>query len=294
MDSIERDKKAEAIVSKISQLPTLPNIYSMLTKAMATPGSSAQTIRSIIEKDQALTIKVLKIVNSAFYGFPQKIKTIAHAVVILGFNEIKHLTLAVSLVHNFKTSSHNVCQFDYVAFWEHSLAVAVCSRIIAQKCKSLAVKDPDEAFTLGLVHDMGKLVEAQYMSEDFNAVFNQAIELKDYFINQENALLGLTHQEIGSQLAIKWKLPDTFAVAIKNHNNPDVSLSKEPVFILIAIVHLADILVKALNIGFSGDDYVPMINEACWEALGFTEAHIETIMTETLIGYDEVKNIIIN
>lgn len=294
MNNAERDQKAKEIVSRISQLPTLPNIYSMLTKAMSTPGSSAQTIRSIIEKDQSLTIKVLKIVNSAFYGFPQKIKTIAHAVVILGFNEIKHLTLAVSLVHNFKNSSQNVCQFDYIAFWEHSLAVAVCSRIIAQKCKSLAVKDPDEAFTLGLVHDMGKLVEAQHMTEEFNAVFMQSQDEKDYFLNQEKNLIGVTHQEIGSQLAIKWKLPETFAIAIKNHNTPDLSLVKEPVFVLISIVHLADILVKSLNIGFSGDPYVPSVNQACWDVLGFKEAHIETIMSETLIGYDEVKNIIIS
>lgn len=294
MNSEERDQKAKDIVANINQLPTLPNIYSLLTKAMGTPGSSAQTIRSIIEKDQSLTIKVLKIVNSAFYGFPQKIKTIAHAVVILGFNEIKHLTLAVSLVHNFKNSSQNVSQFDYIAFWEHSLAVAVCARIIAQKCKALAIKDPDEAFTLGLVHDMGKLVEAQHMSEEFNAVYLQAREEKDYFINQEDKLIGVTHQEIGSQLAIRWKLPETFAIAMKNHNIPDLSLEKEPVFTLVSIVHLANILVKALNIGFSGDAYVPEVNQTCWDVLGFKEAHIETIMRETLIGYDEVKNIIIN
>lgn len=281
-------KRIEDTISSVTDLPTLPTIYSQLNKNINDPKASARRISSIIEEDQALTAKIFKVINSAFYSFPQKISSISHAVVLLGFNEIKHIALAVSVIDLFGDSVSGR-KFNHVAFWSHSLAVAVCCRIIAKKAGPMLFKDPEEVFAAGLMHDIGKIVEDQFMHNDFIKVLVAAGKDHSLIIDAEDKILEFNHQDTGSFLSKKWKLPESFTDVISFHNKP-MSYSKENKnFPLIAAVHVADILVRALKIGYGGDEYVPSLCRECWDIFGFSKGHVELIMQDTLKAFDEVS-----
>lgn len=281
-------KKIEDTIENINDLPTLPTIYNQLNKNINDPKASARRISSIIEEDQALTAKIFKMINSAFYSFPQKISSISHAVVLLGFNEIKHIALAVSVIDLFGDSVSGR-KFNHVAFWSHSLAVAVCCRIIAKKAGPMVFKDPEEVFAAGLMHDIGKIVEDQFMHNDFIKVLVAAKKDACSLLTAEENILKFTHQDTGSFLAKKWKLPDSFCDAISFHNTPQKFPKENKNYSLVAAVHVADVLVRSLNIGYGGDEYVPPFCRECWDILGFTKGHIEVLMQDTLKAFDEVS-----
>jgi len=291
MDAFQR-KKIESVIQDIHHLPTLPVIYSRLKKLLADPRSTAKEIGAMLEEDQALTTRILKIVNSALFSFPKRISSVPHAVVILGIKEIKHITLAASVVDLFPEvgSTYN---FNHKAFWEHSLAVAACSRIIAKKVGIMKVKDPEEAFTAGLIHDIGKLISDQFMHDTFIKVLKTTAEEQIPYIQAEEKNIGFTHQDIGRFLAEKWNLPLPFIEIISYHNTPILKNIDGTIFVLLAIVHLANILAKALNIGFSGDPFVTPLDELCWKALGINENQIQLIMDETKENSQELIELLL-
>jgi len=281
--------RIKEIIKDIHQLPTLPAIYSRLNKMIANPKSTARSISQIIEEDQALTTKILRIINSAFYSFPQKVSSISHAVVILGFSEIKNIALAASVIDLFQNGGDTYC-FKHEAFWEHSLAVAVCSRIIAKKVGVKKIKDSEEAFTSGLIHDIGKLIEDQFMHNEFIEVMKMCNEEDVPLIKAEKKIIGVTHQEVGKFLAEKWKLPANLVEIIGGHNTPDLESSGDKSYIL-SVIHLANIIVHVLEIGFSGDPFVPPLDKKCWQCLELSKDDLSDIMEETEKGYEEVTGL---
>lgn len=281
--------RIESTIKNIQQLPTLPTIYSQLTKTVNDPKSSARRISAIIEDDQALTTKIFKIINSAFYSFPQKITSISHAVVLLGFNEIKHIALAASVIDLFGEQEGSQ-KFNHEAFWQHSLGVAVCARIIAKKVGPMKIRDPEEAFTAGLMHDIGKIVEDQFMHDFFVKILVDQERKHSLIIESEQAVLGFSHQEVGQFLAEKWNLPPSFVDVIAFHNLPDKYDKDSKTFGLLSVVHLADILTRALKVGYGGDEFTPSLYRDCWDCLGLSKSHVEVIMDETEKGFSEVES----
>ncbi len=154
-----KSKKIDRIINSIGELPILPTIYMKLTHLLNVSDSSIKMISNIISEDQAVAAMVLKIVNSATYGFYNKIGDLQHAIVILGLNEIKNLVLATSMykvVKEFKSSS----AFDMQEFWKHSIGCAISARVLAE---TAYLKNPEDVFTGGLLHDIGKLIHAAYL-----------------------------------------------------------------------------------------------------------------------------------
>lgn len=288
MISADITKRIEETINNIDDLPTLPTIYSQLNENINDPKASARRISAIIEEDQALTAKIFKVINSAFYSFPQKISSISHAVVLLGFNEIKHIALAVSVIDLFGDSVSGR-RFNHMAFWSHSLAVAVCSRIIAKKAGPMLFKDPEEVFAAGLMHDIGKIVEDQFMHNDFVKVLVAAGKDGSLIKDAENKILQFDHQDTGKFLARKWKLPESFLQVISLHNSPEKCSKENKNFPLVSAVHVADVIVRSLKIGYGGDEYVPPLHRDSWDVLGFSKGYIEVLMQETEKAFDEVS-----
>lgn len=273
--------------SNVYQLPTLPEVYSRLRQVLANPKTSAQEVASIIEQDQALSIKVLKIVNSAFYGFPQRVSTISHATVILGFNEIRNIAFSASVINAFNQDGENAL-FDYSGFWEHALGVAVCARIIAKKIGTGFIKNPEEAFIAGLMHDVGKITQEQYMTKEYVPVLELAKQNKLSLREAEKEILGFDHQEVGEYLAENWNLPSILSVAIGYHHTPRAFPHEDPSFPMVCVIHIANTLVRALNIGWGGDRFVPNVDTVAWEFLKLTKSDIEKIMNDTVSAADEL------
>ena len=240
----------EKIIARIDDLPTLPRTVLKITELVNDPKSSAKDIARIITDDQVLTARLLKLVNSSFYGFPQRISTVNTAIVLLGFDAIRSLLLTTSVFDLFAGRSKKSRQ-DQEKFWDHSLGCAVGAKVIGSYLRHDKI---EELFVAGLLHDIGKIVEMLYLPTEFARVMAAANQQNILMQTAEEKVLGYDHAEIGKLLAVKWNLPTKLEQIIANHHQPAAagSFTMEA-----AIVHLADILCRALDMGYGGDNKIP-------------------------------------
>lgn len=223
--------QADQITSKIKSLPPLSVIVQKLLEVIKDDDSSAGDVSKVLSTDQALAAKVLKLVNSSFYGLPRKISTISRAVVILGYSAVRNLALGLSMYDTLKGMKKDT---EWESFWEHSIYVAAGCEEIASH---IGYKDPEEAFVAGLMHDIGILVINITFPDKFKTFYNQG--LYDY-AEQERELFGMTHNEAGIRLLEHWKLPENLCRTARFHHSFNLaSREKEP---LLTTVMLADSL----------------------------------------------------
>ena len=261
-------------VSNISTIPTLPTVLERITTLLKNPQTSAEEVGRAITKDQALASKVLKLVNSAFYGFPGRISTITHAVVILGFSTIKNIVLTASIFETFKKGRENFAGFDMEKFWIYSIACGAAAQTLA---KHIGNQDREECFIAGLIHDIGKIILCQYLPKEFNEITRNVREKNILIFDSERELYNTTHQEIGGIIAKNWNLPANLQQAVCHHHNPTKNQNH---FITISIVHCADILVRALDFGNGGDNKIPSLAEHVWKTLKLNEKNLLPILEE--------------
>ncbi len=221
-------------------------MLATMNRLMADPRTSADTLGKALSSDPALVSKVLKLVNSAFYGFPGRIGTISQAVVILGFSSIRNLVLTTSIMQMFGTKGEKQ-GFNVEEFWRHSLQTAALARQMAMD-KGYAYIE--EAFIGGLLHDMGRMVLSQKLPNEFEKVIAFAQKEGLRFREAEQALLGTTHAEIGAWLAQRWNLPTPLIDVIEFHHNPKQAPSREApngresADHLVEVIHLSDELAE--------------------------------------------------
>ncbi len=281
INQAEFQKKLE----RISNLPTLPSVVERMTRLLSNPRTTAEEIGHVIQTDQSLASNVLKLVNSAFYGFPGRISTVTHAVVILGFSTVKNIVITASVLNYFKSKGDQGSQFDTNAFWVHSLSCGAASKTLAKYTGSV---DPDQCFMGGLLHDIGKIILYHYFPEEFIAVLAN-VKKKDILIfDSEREILGQTHQDIGAHVARHWNLPGSLQRVIRYHHAPSNSAENQAT---CAIVHCADILIRALAYGSGGDGKIPVVEEKSWDMLGLKLQSLEQILKDIDEEVDKSKDI---
>lgn len=227
-------------LDRIKEIPTLPTIVFELNRALQDPDTSIAKVSETIEKDQALSLKLLKLVNSAFYGFKSRISNIRNAIVLLGFNTVRNAIVSVSVISAFSGKS-KLTDFNITEFWKHSLAVAVVSKSIAEKTK---MEPPDNCFVGGLLHDVGKVILAQYLQDLFANVWSAMQEDLLTFYEAERQEIPVDHTKIGAYLASKWQLPLGLVEAIRWHHDFQED-SDNAGFVLI--IYLANIIVNSYD-----------------------------------------------
>lgn len=200
-------------LESIRDLPTVPIVISEVLSAIDNPNMSAYKLAQIIEKDQGLTARVLRVANSPFYGFSKRISTIDLAIVIMGFNALKEIVLSLVIRRFFSKVSAKI--FDTKAFWHYGLFCASTSRLLARK---LGYKIAGEAFVAGLMHDLGVLVIVEYFPNDFIKIKELTESGKMDRLTAETEVLGSTHSDIGEWIADKWNLPGQISRSIKLHH----------------------------------------------------------------------------
>ncbi len=263
------------LVERIQSLPTLPGSITRITKLLDNPETTANEVGKEIEADQVLAAKVLKLVNSGFYGFSQPISTIPHAMVLLGFGVVKTLVLSTTVLDMMSRSM--------TGLWQHSLACARTSGIIA---RYINMDDPEETSVIGLLHDLGKVVLEEHLSEEFAEITRIIDEDNVLFYEAEERVLGVTHAHVGSWLLDKWLLPAKLVEPIMYHHNFH---SIRPHASRTAVVHIADILVRAEGYGSGGDNRIPVISEDAMKMLDLTIEDIHDVM-DTM--RDEIRDVI--
>jgi putative nucleotidyltransferase with HDIG domain len=221
----------------IPDIPTLPEVALKVNGLLQDEDISIRKLSGIIEKDQAIVIKILRLVNSSFYQFKSKIESIPRAMVVLGLNTIRNAVLSVSVINVFPhTESNN--GLDIKEFWRHSIAVAVVSKHLGSKT---LLESPDECFIAGLLHDVGKVVLARYFVDLFAQICTLIQEEGLTFLEAEKKVAPVNHAQIGSHLAHRWQLPSALTDAIKYHHAVSRFASN---LNLSMIVHMANIIVN--------------------------------------------------
>jgi putative nucleotidyltransferase with HDIG domain len=261
------------LIDSIEDLPTLPTVISKINQLLQNPRTSAEEVGRAIVTDQSLASKVIKLVNSAFYGFPGRINTITHAIVILGFATVKNIVLTASIIGAFNDKKNN--KFNMEAFWMHSIAVGALSKTIAKEIK---FKFLEEAFIAGLLHDIGKLILSQYLPQAFEKVALHCQQANCLFKEAEQLVLGVNHADIGYHLANKWNLPQDLSAVIHYHHRPEEA---EDYQTITSIIHLADILARGLCIGSGGDNTIPEVDDFAWSHLALGEDKIRKILDKS-------------
>ena len=246
----------------IKEIPTLPVIYQELFQKMQEPNVSVSQIAEIISLDVALTTKILHLVNSAFYGYSQEIKTISRAVVILGFQAVRSAALAISVFDFF--NGEDSSQIDMTQFWRHSIASGSICKVLASEMK---INQQEEAFVVGLLHDTGKLIEKRYFSDDFNELVEAAQEQQLTWFDAEKVLFQINHAVIGKAIFRAWNFPPSVVDAVQFHHNPD-SATKYPQ--MAALAHLGDYMAYHLGCPSPGAPPPRVCNPAALKILGIT------------------------
>ncbi|MBN60776.1 HDOD domain-containing protein [bacterium] len=251
-------------VEKVSNLPTLPGIVTRIAEMVDSPETTGRQLGREIAKDQVISAKVLKLVNSGFYGFSEPISTIQHAVTLLGFNTVKSLVLSSTVLDLMKDSLPGL--------WEHSLACARTCSIIAGH---IELDEQEEISTAGLLHDLGKVILRQTMEREFRRIANYVDRADMLFYQAEEKVLGVNHGEMGGWLLEKWALPPKLVEPIVDHHDfrPNRDYAENT-----AILHLADILCRAQAFGSGGDRKIPRLAPSALETLKLTIDDVCEIM----------------
>jgi putative nucleotidyltransferase with HDIG domain len=224
-------------LDNIPDLPTLPNIVLKVNNLLKDQDSSIKELGKTIETDQAMVTKILRLVNSTFYGFRSKIKNIPHAIIILGFNNVRNALVSVSIIKSF-SEKKGFEGFEIKDFWKHSIAVAVISKYLSEESK---LDSPDDCFVAGLLHDIGKVVLSQYFTELFGLVWKSIQEDGLSFYEAEKELLPANHVQIGAHLAKKWQFPASLIESITYHHDIKKTVSNLD---QLVIVHTANTIMN--------------------------------------------------
>lgn len=233
-------------LSAIGEIATLPEVTVKIIEVVEDPKGTARDLHAVIKRDPALSAKVLKVVNSAFYGLPGQVANVDRAIVLLGLSAVKNIAIAASISRMFKGGRPDDL-FNARELWRHSSAVAVAAKKISIAAGNVA--GHDEMFLAGLIHDLGLLMERQAFGDKLNEVVRRAQAGEGNFLDLEREVIGATHQDFGDALTTKWKFPRHLRAAVAFHHNPE-ALSQELRKVGM-IVRCADVLCCQEEIGFS-------------------------------------------
>jgi putative nucleotidyltransferase with HDIG domain len=239
------DRLIASALAKVGEIATLPEVTTRIISIVEDPRSAARDLHQVITNDPALAARVLKVVNSAFYGLPGQVSQLDRAIVLLGLSAIKNIAISASIGRLF-TGRRLSEQFTARDVWRHSLAVAVATRELSMALGRRAFAE--EAFLAGLIHDLGLLVERQAFPDQLAEVIGRATREDRPFCELETEVIGVDHQALGAALTAKWKFPRMLQVVVGYHHRIDNL--KEQDRLLPTLVYIADVLCCHDQIGF--------------------------------------------
>jgi putative nucleotidyltransferase with HDIG domain len=277
---VKSEKGFKRLTERILDLPTLPGIVLKLNELIRNPRTSAQQIGELIAQDQVLAAKALKLVNSAFYGFPRKITNITHAIVILGFQKVRDIIMTTSIFDLFKGEKIDI---KVSTFWEHSLTTAITSEAVARKLGSPEVTD---AFIAGLLHDIGKLILAIHGTKEYRAVRKTARECNLTSHEAEMEVLGFHHGNVGAWLTEKWRFPAKVVRTIRLHHSPEAARENRE---LNSIVHLADVLAHAVSIS-DVEERICTLSHEVWDEFNLSDERLAAFYSQTGKGLEKAQD----
>ena len=262
---------------------SLPKIYFELQDALSDPEKTFQDLGEIIGFDPALSARLLKIVNSPFYGFPSDIETISHAISIIGMDQLTDLALATMVIYQFRGIPNNL--FNMEKFWRHSMACGVVARSIAE---FRGEKNTERLYLAGILHDIGRLVLYKREPTLAREAFSRSKERQENIYLSEQELIGFDHADVGRELLKAWKLPPRLVEAVGCHHQPQTA-KEFPID--AAIIHTADYIVHVLNVSSDAEFTEPQLYPKSWEIIGFRPDDFEFMKDNMKLQYEIIVSL---
>jgi len=275
----------EELVRSVDGLVSLPEVCFLVNDLVNDPNSDIEQIGSVISQDPALTLRLLKLVNSPMYGFEAKIETVSRAVLMIGLKELQNMVWATTAVETFSGLSAN--KVNMAGFWRHSIFAAVLARILARECNVL---HPERLFVAGLLHDIGKLVIYHRFPEQLDEVWQAEKEHQlDDGVTAERLVMGFDHAELAAEMLRKWGLSESLATAVQYHHKPRETKEHS---LEVSIVHMANVMAHALESGEEED-----LDTACeaeaWQMVGLETDKIKPMLHEAIFQFLEVLELLL-
>lgn len=251
-------------LSEIRDLPTLPAVFMNILYLMRNPNTPIGEIAKAIESDPAITMKILRLINSSFYGLAKPVNTVQQAIVLLGSSTLKNIVISTTIIRALDGDDQH-SDFNREALWQHSIGCGLIAHLLG---KHLGLPPDEERFVAGVIHDVGKIALDVYFRPEMKSVLKCVRQRRVSFVQAEREILGTDHTEIGAYIAETWMLPLELVELIAHHHddNPDSQQST-----LTALIQVSDMLVRKYGVGSGGDALVPEINPWIWEKLNLSE-----------------------
>jgi putative nucleotidyltransferase with HDIG domain len=267
--------------ARIRQLAPLPALVMEALALLEDEGVDLGLLEHKVSQDQALAARILKIANSPFYGFPASVGSLREACVVLGLSSLRNIVVAAAVMGRFGANSPN--GFPRPSLWQHAVGTGICARVLGQRARL----DPDLGFTCGLLHDVGKLALDTYFAEHYGRVLAHREANGCLLREAELEVLGFDHALVGARVASRWRLPEAIVAGIGGHHDPVGAASP-----YASLVHLADIVCRALEIGNGGDDLIPPLAEPALLRLGLGLEQVRDSLEE-MEGLNAGANLIL-
>ena len=284
--STSKTLQPKELITGSTRTSSLPEIFIMINEVVSDPTSSFSDIAQVVNMDTALSARLLKIVNSSFYSFPSNIETVTHAIAVIGTEQLHSLALATTIISNFKGVSDKTINMN--SFWRHSMGVAIIARNLAIHCRET---NPERFYLAGILHDIGRLIILENLPNESNEILKRQKESGGLMWQIEREILGFDHGEVGAALSRSWNLPLSLEEIIGNHHGPGRS-QRYP--LETTIIHLSDIIAKAMELGSSGDIHVPPLDEKSWEQLKLPAGIFSAVWNQAETQFNETVDIILS
>ncbi len=271
----------ESLLSRIADVPTLPTSVLRVMQMIEDPFCSSSDLAKVIQADPAMAAKVLKLANSSYYGFRQKIGNIPQAVTLLGFATLKNTLLAAVVFDMFRIAGTG---FDLNALWKHSVTTATAAKLIAKRVR---YPQSEKAFTAALLHDVGKIILARFLPQALSEIVDTVLGEQMAMYDAEKKVLGLSHPALGAWILGRWGLPSPIVEAVEFHHHPTRAQTS---FDLAAIVYLANILAHRSGIGSGGDTMMREMDPMILEYFSLTEADMRDLGEGLLFKRLEIES----
>lgn len=264
---------ARGMIEGIQNLPTPPLVFKLIFNVAHDPGASVDDVASILSEDPAMTAKILKITNSAYYGLSGKVTSVKQAIVMIGMDGVKSLVISTSVINMFKDD--RVGRDFHNQYWRHSLVTAFGSRVLMRETHTNDPGPSELAFSTGLLHDIGKMVMYIHSPSDAQSIMANALDGSTDELEAERELFGFDHALVGGVLTEQWNLPPELCRAIANHHQP---LAIDDPLGLVDVIHVADGL--AYHALATGEETLaaPPIDPGVFERSSLKLEHIGTYL----------------
>jgi len=276
----------KAFQRKIAELPTISAVANQINLAIKNESLSAQDLADIIARDPALTTRVLKLANSAYYGLMREVDTLNRAITILGFETIKNLALTISLFRAFCTKEG--LQIDLKGLWYHSLGTAVATKAVCARSLRLLHDETvlEQSFLGGIIHDIGKIAMVQCLPNEMAQVFARMRETGRPQYEVEKEIVGFSHQRAGQALADAWNFPGEYLKVIRQHHAPNLAAPTDPKTAqLIMATYIGNKIAKAMHLGESTDPVAASVSPEELRKVGISSKDLPVIIAAIKSDY---------